>query len=290
MRTSCISRSAVAHAPALDMSRCMRSGSAICVADLHQRVQRCHRVLEDHRHLLAPDVAHLLAARGHRSRGPRTRMLPWRIVPRGGSKPMIDRDRIVLPEPLSPTMPSALPRSSVERDAVDGTHQAARRLEVGAARLSSCSSGPVGAPCVEAWMPDAHTAASRMSNLRANRSPMKLKLSTVRNRNRHGKIVAHQALSRSSRARVDHLAPCLRSLDAEPEEGQRALGGDQDAETGEGHRDHRRHEVGHDLPPDHACGSWHRGCAPRARTRARAGRASGRARCGRTGRSTRSRA
>src|SRR6478752_2438347 len=32
------------------------------VADLHQRVQRRHRVLEDHRHLPAPDVAHLLAA------------------------------------------------------------------------------------------------------------------------------------------------------------------------------------------------------------------------------------
>ena len=37
-----------------------------------------------------------------------------RIVLRLGSRPMIERDRIVLPEPLSPTMPSVLPRSSVK--------------------------------------------------------------------------------------------------------------------------------------------------------------------------------
>ena len=42
---------------------------------------------------------------------------------------MIERARIVLPEPDSPTMPSAAPRSSVEADAVDGTHQARAACE-----------------------------------------------------------------------------------------------------------------------------------------------------------------
>ena len=43
---------------------------------------------------------------------------------------MIDRLSTVLPEPDSPTMPSALPRSSEKRDAVDGAHQPALGAEV----------------------------------------------------------------------------------------------------------------------------------------------------------------
>ena len=38
---------------------------------------------------------------------------------------MIERESTDLPEPDSPTMPSVLPRSSVNDDAVDGAHQAA---------------------------------------------------------------------------------------------------------------------------------------------------------------------
>ena len=44
---------------------------------------------------------------------------------------MIERDRIVLPEPDSPTMPSVLPRSSVKRHAVDGLDEAGVGAEVG---------------------------------------------------------------------------------------------------------------------------------------------------------------
>ena len=49
---------------------------------------------------------------------------------------MIERDRIVLPEPDSPTTPSVLPRSSVNDDAVDGPHHA--RAAVRKCVLRSC--------------------------------------------------------------------------------------------------------------------------------------------------------
>ena len=43
------------RASSFGMSRWWRSDSAIWRADLHHRVERGHRVLEDHRHLGAPD-------------------------------------------------------------------------------------------------------------------------------------------------------------------------------------------------------------------------------------------
>ena len=63
------------------------------LADLHHRVQRRHRVLEDHRHLRAPDVAHLLGARGRSSSWPSKRTEPVRVdVALAASRPMIERD------------------------------------------------------------------------------------------------------------------------------------------------------------------------------------------------------
>ena len=122
---------------------------------------------------------------------PSNRTLPCRMVPLTGSRPMIERDRMVLPEPLSPTIPSALPRSNVSETPSTAPHQTPGRLKCGA-HILELEERPVGRPG-RGLDDDAHTAASRMSNLRARRSPMKLKLRTVRNRKRQGKIVAHHA-------------------------------------------------------------------------------------------------
>ena len=51
------------HACALDTSRCARTASTICVADLVERVQRRQRVLEDHRDVVAADLAQLVVGR-----------------------------------------------------------------------------------------------------------------------------------------------------------------------------------------------------------------------------------
>ena len=182
-------------------------------------------------------------------------------------------------------MPTAWPRSTDSDHAVDRPHEPARRAEVGD------EVGDLQQRLVGSRSAGSQIAARRMSRRRATASPIRLNDSTVRNSSRHGKIVAHQPTSILLRFSLDQLAPRRRRvLDAEAEERQRTLGRDQDAESGERHREHRRHQVGQDLAREHAAWSARRGCGRRARTRARAGSASGRARCGRAGRSPAGRA
>ncbi len=168
------------------------------VADRMSGFSERHRVLEDHRHLPAPVAAHLLAARAGRCGAPRSCTSPSRMVLRLGSSPMIERDRIVLPEPDSPTTPSDRPRSQGEVDAVDGPHDAARCAEVGL-QAAHLEQRPRQRP-VDAWDASVtapppsdeatahHSVASRMSNRRATWSPMRLKASTVTNSIRLGKM------------------------------------------------------------------------------------------------------
>ena len=69
---------------------------------------------------------------------------PPRSTLRRGSRPMIERDRIVLPEPDSPTMPIVLPRSSVnDTPSTALTKPASVRNAV--LRFSTSRSGPVWA-------------------------------------------------------------------------------------------------------------------------------------------------
>ena len=78
------------------------------------RVQRRHRVLEDHRDLVAADLAQLRLGQARAGRGRRTSTSPD-VAAVFGRSPMIVRLVTDLPEPDSPTMPSTLPRSTRTR-------------------------------------------------------------------------------------------------------------------------------------------------------------------------------
>ena len=105
-----------------------RSGSVICLPIFitgFSEVIGSWKIIAISR---APDVAHLLAAAGRRSPGPRSATEP--VADRrcaSGSRPMIERTARSCPSRDSPTMPSVLPRSSVKLHAVDGPDEAARR-------------------------------------------------------------------------------------------------------------------------------------------------------------------
>ena len=219
MRTSCSSRSAVARASA---STC-RGGSqrlGDLLADLHQRVQRGHRVLEDHRHLLAPDVAHLLACQVADLR-PSNWIAAVRI---GASRWEQAHDRAGQDRLAGAALaddaerPCRAPASALTPSTARTRPRGVRKW---VRTSSSCEERTVGRSRVAAWMTIAHTAASRMSKRRASRRRCRLKRHTVRNSIRHGKIVAHHALLEVVAGGVDHLAPRLRPLDAEAEEGER---------------------------------------------------------------------
>ena len=129
MRTSRSSRSAVSPRCALVHPEVESEWFGDLLADLHQRVERDHRVLEHHRHLGAPQVAHLLGiesedllagepdrTRRHSSRGQQAHD---RAAQHGLARTRFADD----PERLA-----ALER---ERDTVDGPDEAALGTEVG---------------------------------------------------------------------------------------------------------------------------------------------------------------
>ena len=66
------SRSRVLRRLGAPSAWCSRSGFADLLADRVDRVERGHRLLEDHRDLIAADVAHLVAASSRRGRVPST--------------------------------------------------------------------------------------------------------------------------------------------------------------------------------------------------------------------------
>ena len=99
-------------------------------ADRVHRVQRRHRVLEDHRDLVAADLAQPRAAASSAGPRPSKSASPVEIVLRFGLRPMIVRHVTLLPQPDSPTIPSVLPFSTEKRDAVDGLDDAVVGAEV----------------------------------------------------------------------------------------------------------------------------------------------------------------
>ena len=90
------------------------------VADREDRVQRGHRLLKDHRDLVAADARISRSESASRSR-PWKRIAPPTIRPGGdGTSRRIDSAVTLLPQPDSPTSPSGSPRVDREADAVDG--------------------------------------------------------------------------------------------------------------------------------------------------------------------------
>ena len=73
------------------------------------RVERGQRVLEDHADGVAADLAQAGFGGGGQVACPSNRIRPPVILPPGGSRPRTDSAVMVLPQPDSPTMPSASP-------------------------------------------------------------------------------------------------------------------------------------------------------------------------------------
>ena len=79
--------------------------------DPHERIERRHRILEDHRDPLAADLPHLVVGQRQQVDAVEQRLSPETMRPGGvGTSRMIDRLVTDLPEPDSPTMPSVSPR------------------------------------------------------------------------------------------------------------------------------------------------------------------------------------
>ena len=184
-------------------------------ADPHDRVERGHRVLEDHGDLGAP---HVRAARsGTASSGPGPRSAPTRSGPRPsrGSRPMIERESTVLPEPDSPTMPSVLPRprvnetpstactrprgvwKEVRRSSTSSSGRSARSVRrSGCRRRPPASSGP------------GSQLALGTSKRWRSRSPMRLRANRKQNMASAGNRVSHGLMLQvCSHALVDACCP-----------------------------------------------------------------------------------
>ena len=110
-------------------------------ADGQHRVERGHRLLEDHRDLVAADrrasrasvSVEQVAALEHGSR-------PSTMRPGGDAiRRRIDSEVTLLPQPDSPTIASVSPRLDRERHAVDRAHDAVAREEIASSGPSTSS-------------------------------------------------------------------------------------------------------------------------------------------------------
>ncbi len=113
MRTSLSSRSAVARASPRLSSRWVRSGSAICLPIFisgFSDVIGSWKIID----ISWPQMWRICLGLRSIISWPANLMDPVRSTLFPVSRPITDRDRTVLPEPDSPTMPSALPRSMVK--------------------------------------------------------------------------------------------------------------------------------------------------------------------------------
>ena len=160
------------------------------LADGVHRIERRHRVLQDHRELAAAVLAHLRLAQ--RAAGPRRRTRSCRstILPPGGISRSSDRLVIVLPDPDSPTMPSVSPGRDREAHAVDGFDHPSPREEVRAQVLHLAAVGGGYVPS-----PPSRSASARGSSRSRSQSPRKLPDRTTRPIARPGKNEIHHAVS-----------------------------------------------------------------------------------------------
>ena len=116
--------------------------------DAEQRVQRGHRVLQDHRDLRAADVAHLARPLSSSAPRPAKSMRPPTMRAAAGSRPTIDRQVVVLPQPRLADQAERLAFVQGEADAVDRLDdaRAAERDDNGSAGRMTSSSGVMAMP------------------------------------------------------------------------------------------------------------------------------------------------
>ena len=162
----------------VDLHDARASVSAICQPTVIARVQRGHRLLEHHRHVLADQPAALRAATVPADRCRRSAARPRARGPGSRSAPSPRASTTLLPEPDSPTMPTTSPASSVEVEPIHGAEHAARGREL---------DGQV------ADFEQRHQRFSLGSSASRSPSPNRLKASTVSRIARPGNASTHQA-------------------------------------------------------------------------------------------------
>ena len=115
---------------ALETSRCARTASAICVADLVEGVQRGQRVLEDHRDVVAADLAQLVVGRARAGRWPSKRIAPEMRALRDAREAHHGQGRDALARAGLADDAERLAAVDGVGDAVDGLDEAVVGLEV----------------------------------------------------------------------------------------------------------------------------------------------------------------
>ena len=160
------------------------------VADREQRVQRGHRVLQDHRDPLAAHLAHLLVGFSRRS-SPSNSILPLTMRAAGGRMRRIVSANVLLPEPDFADDAQRLAGMDAQRHVVDRAHDpgALRRDVVGREVLQleqrggRYRHGPAAS---------AHSWRSWGSSLTRSQSPRRLADSTISMMQQPGNTVSHQ--------------------------------------------------------------------------------------------------
>ena len=133
------------------------------VADGEARIERGHRLLEDHGEPVAAQVAQRVASGRRADRSRRSGSRRETSADCFGSSPMMASEVTLLPQPDSPTSPSVAPLATREIDAVDGMRGAAVvAVEERRAGPRSRSAGLRVMPCPPsaASMPASMTARS----------------------------------------------------------------------------------------------------------------------------------
>ena len=161
------------------------------LADLHDRIQRGHRILEDHRHLGAPDLLAILQAHGGELGSlEEHRALADHVATGEQTHDRTRKDRLAAARLAHDAQPLAVLKR--ERHTVDGTHHTTGRDEVGSKIVDLEKGAAFAADC---GLQGAHPMASRIRNFSLNASPSKLMARTVRNRTMDGMIEIHHAVS-----------------------------------------------------------------------------------------------
>ena len=146
------------------------------LADLLGRVQRRLRVLEDHRHRVAAQLAQLRIGEADELAPLELDRAARRSRRRAGSRPRIERPSIDLPQPDSPTRPRVSPAVDRQIDVSHRLNGRARQLDVRA---------EVGRPPGRVRLPladDIYRRLSRTSSASRRPSPTRLQAITTATR------------------------------------------------------------------------------------------------------------
>ena len=252
MRTSRRSSSARARAASSAEPLVQHQPVGQLPLDGEDRVERGHRLLEDHPDLAAADVAH-----GWRRR-PRPRRARSRPRGRSGSRPPVMRPPPNSTSRMMRERGDGLARAAFAHDA-DGLAGRDGEAHVLHPRDGAAVACEFDAEVSTVTMGCGHFFALGSSTSRRT-SPNMLRPSTVIATARPGTSAVHGATVEVVAARLDHQAPGgRRRLRAEAEEGQPRFGQDREGEADRRLHDHGGHDVRQHVAHHHLQVAW---CPP----------------------------